>query len=262
MTDFITELKLLLIATSLTTPRIIVIMSIIPVFADKSLPMMLRAWISLVLASVVVPSVAVALSGLDLGWVDYVLILLKEMFIGILIGYLTAILFWVLMSVGFFIDTQRGTMNSDLYNPAAGGSTTPLGSFLAQLGATLFFSTGAFLLFMDGVYNSYLTWPVVSYFPLFDWASVDFFLSQLDFLMYMMLLLAAPIVLRLFIAEYSMALIGRFVPQINIFILAMPIKSALAFLMLALYINFFVHYFRTELFQFSRIFTDLNEVMR
>ena len=153
-------------------------------------------------------------------------------------------------------------MNPDLFNPSAGGSTTPLGSFLVQVGVTLFFSSGAILIFLGGLYESYITWPVLNYFPSFDWSSADYFLSQIDLLFYLMLLLAGPIVMIMFVAEFGVALVGRFVPQINIFILAMPIKSAIGFFLLALYVSFLVKYIHVELFSFSRIFIELNEVMR
>jgi len=256
------ELKLWLLAVGVCLPRLVAVFTFLPFFADKAIPMLLRAGVAVVLSSVMVPATMVALQTQQFALYELALLLAKEVFIGILIGFLVAIVFWVLSAVGFFIDTQRGSMNTDLFNPVAGGAATPLGTFFSQLGVTVLFSTGGFLLLMDGIYNSYVAWPILSYMPLFDWASMDYFLSQLDFLMHMMLLLSAPIVLIMFIAEFAMALIGRFVPQINIFILAMPIKSAVGFFLLVLYVGYLIHYLQADLFQFTRIFVELSEVMR
>jgi type III secretion protein T len=40
--------------------------------------------------------------------------------------------------------------------------------------------------------------------------------------------IAAPVIAIMFFAEFALALVSRFAPQIQVFILAMPIKSALA----------------------------------
>lgn len=262
MESLVEELKLWLLAYGLSLPRLVLVLTFLPFFADKAMPVLIRSGVAVVLACVIVPGTMVSVESQILGTYDYLLIMLKEVFIGVLIGFLCATLFWILSAVGYFIDTQRGSMNTDLFNPAAGGAATPLGAFLTQLGVTVFFSTGGILLLLEGLYQSYHAWPIVSYMPLFDWASLDYFLLQIDFLIYMMLLFSAPVVLIMFLSELGMALIGRFVPQINIFILAMPVKSAIGFLLLALYIGFMIDYMQHDLFRFTRIFVELDEVMR
>jgi type III secretion protein T len=48
-------------------------------------------------------------------------------------------------------------------------------------------------------------------------------------------LLAAPVIFSMFLAEAGMALISRFVPQLQVFFLAMPVKSGIALLVFAVY---------------------------
>ena len=47
--------------------------------------------------------------------------------------------------------------------------------------------------------------------------------------------LAAPVVIAMFLAEFSLAVISRFAPQIQVFVLAMPIKSIIAMFILVFY---------------------------
>jgi type III secretion protein T len=51
------------------------------------------------------------------------------------------------------------------------------------------------------------------------------------------LLLAAPAVIAMFLAELGLALVSLPVPQLQVFFLAMPIKSALVLLVLVLYLT-------------------------
>jgi len=49
------------------------------------------------------------------------------------------------------------------------------------------------------------------------------------------LLLAAPVLIAMLMSELGLALVSRFAPQLQVFFLAMPIKSALALFVLVIY---------------------------
>ena len=67
--------------------------------------------------------------------------------------------------------------------------------------------------------------------------SIPLLLDQLSRFMRLVLLFAAPAVVAMFLAELGLALVSRFAPQLQVFFLAMPIKSALALLVLVLYMG-------------------------
>jgi type III secretion protein T len=56
-----------------------------------------------------------------------------------------------------------------------------------------------------------------------------------DNAMRLAVVIAGPIMAIMFLAEFSLAMISRFAPQIQVFVLAMPIKSALAIMVLIFY---------------------------
>ncbi|QIK37771.1 hypothetical protein GWK36_06985 [Caldichromatium japonicum] len=45
-------------------------------------------------------------------------------------------------------------------------------------------------------------------------------------------LLAAPVIIAMFLSEFALAMISRFAPQMNVFVLAMPVKSGVGMLIL------------------------------
>ena len=53
--------------------------------------------------------------------------------------------------------------------------------------------------------------------------------------------LCAPVVIAMFITEFGIALISRSAPQLNVFILAMPIKSGVAAAILVVYVGTIMH---------------------
>jgi type III secretion protein T len=51
-------------------------------------------------------------------------------------------------------------------------------------------------------------------------------------------LLASPMLIALFVSELGLGLINRFAPQLNVFFLSMPIKSAVGMLVLIFYMQY------------------------
>ncbi|VUD69243.1 hypothetical protein TDB9533_04610 [Thalassocella blandensis] len=227
-------------AYALTLPRVYLVFTILPIMSKTLLGgALVRNGILLSLSLFSFPLNEGTLPE-DLGRLDYLSILLKESLIGLMIGLVVAIPFWIAEGVGFITDNQRGSTMSNVVNPLSGDETSPLGIFLSQLLNTFFIISGAFLLMMGVIYQSYIYWPVGKMIPT-DLTGTDIYLfQQLDFLMRSIVLFSAPIVIAMFMAEFTLALISRFSPQLNVFFLAMPIKSAVGIFILVIYIKFLV----------------------
>ncbi|MEE4379294.1 MAG: type III secretion system export apparatus subunit SctT [Candidatus Competibacteraceae bacterium] len=262
MTELLLDIQGWLLALTLALPRMLTVFTVLPFLAEPVLPGLIRTGICISLTVVVLPLVDTQLAGVTLGATAFIVLIAKETILGLLIGYLIGLGFWTVGSVGSFIDNQRGALSAQLFYPLVGEQTSPLGGFLTQTMATLLFASGGFLSLMQLLYLSYVSWPVPSYYPMFNWAAVGFLLEQMDLLMYVMLLLAGPAVIIMLLAELGMALIGRFVPQINVFLLAMPVKSALALLLLVLYMTAMLHYVRDGFWQYPGLLNVLEELLR
>jgi type III secretion protein T len=167
----------------------------------------------------------------------FVMLLVKEAFIGLLLGFACALPFWAMEAVGFVIDNQRGASMAASVNPLTGNDTSPMGILLNYAFIAFFFVAGGFQLMLGMIYDSYKLWPPMSFLPQLDIASANLLLMQLNRMVLTTLLLASPILLIMFMAEIGLALISRFAPQLQVFFMAMPIKSALGLFVLVLYTN-------------------------
>ncbi|MDP0588593.1 MAG: type III secretion system export apparatus subunit SctT [Candidatus Endonucleobacter bathymodioli] len=184
-------------------------------------------------------------------------IVLKEVFIGALLGFCVAIPFWALESSGFFIDNQRGASMASIMNPFSGAETSPLGILFSQAFIAIIMTSGLFLMLLKNVFLSYQAWPVFSYYPEFNFKATIFFLNQFDLIVSLAMWLAAPIIISMFITEFGIALISRSAPQLNVFILAMPIKSAVAAAILVVYVGTVMALTRRHMMDMGSLFTSL-----
>ena len=163
----------------------------------------------------------------------FVLFLIKEVFIGVIFGWLTNFLFYVAQSVGFIIDTQRGASMASLFDPISNSQTSPLGDFLMKFTLTLAITCGGLLLFLEGLYFSYEKVPVLTPYKTLPPTWNAFFTHAMGGqLFHLLVLLGGPVLFILFLSEFGLGLVTRFAPQLNVFFLSMPIKSELALLFL------------------------------
>ena len=230
-----TQTKAFLLALAYTQPRILAMFLPIPVFNQQIMPRLLRYSIAAGLGALAAPSLMKVVSVTDLNALQVLIILAKEALIGFVLGYLIAIPFWAFEAVGFLIDNQRGASIAATLNPLTGNDTSPVGVLFNQAFIVFFFVSGGFMLMLGILYDSFLLWDVFSWFPELRPESVPLFLEQLTRLVKIAVLLGSPAIVAMFMSEIGLALISRFVPQLQVFFLAMPIKSALAMLVLMLY---------------------------
>ncbi|MGC8720449.1 MAG: flagellar biosynthetic protein FliR, partial [Thermodesulforhabdaceae bacterium] len=70
-----------------------------------------------------------------------------------------------------------------------------------------------------------------------------FFLAKMDQLMMTAMLLSAPFLIAIFLVDLALGIVNRFVPQLNVFFLSMPVKSGVASFLFVLYLSVIVKYY-------------------
>lgn len=220
---------------SLTMPRFLAAFSMLPFFSRQALPGLLRTGVAVSLCLVMVPFVLDQSANLRLDATSLFVLIVKEVIVGIMIGFPLSGLFWAIESIGSYVDNQRGSAMASSADPLTGTESTPLGILFTQAFTVYFMASGAFLLLLGAFYQTYQIWPVADFTPTLGANGPVFYLSLFDKFMRMVIVLSAPLIIAMFLAEFALALVSRFAPQLNVFFLAMPIKSGLAILMLIFY---------------------------
>ncbi len=193
---------------------------------------------------------------------ELIMVLVKEATIGIVLGYLVAVPFWMMEAVGFIVDNQRGASMSATLNPMTGHDSSPLGLMIGFAFITFFFVTGGLQIVLSLVYDSYRLWPPLEFWPHLGADAADLLLKQFNRLLLTSLLLAAPVLVAMFLSELGLALVSRFAPQLQVFFLAMPIKSALGIFVLILYATTLFDYSLEPLRELRTWATRLDPLLR
>lgn len=222
------------VSFAMVLPRIAAACLLLPYFTAEIVPPMVRNVFFASLALAVMPLVLAAPAPPTMGGIALVPIVLKEIFIGVAVGFAFSIVFWALEGAGQVIDAKIGASTVQLSDPMTGQQTTLIGAFMSRIAAYVFAAFGGLRMFVDLVLSSFTVWPVQA--PLPDLAAVGalFFIQRFDELMALVLLLAAPVLCVLTLLEVGLGLINRYAPQLNVFTLSMPLKAWLAIVILLL----------------------------
>lgn len=243
----IPALREMLLPLAFTTTRMLACFNVAPFMGAAFITGVVRNGLAISFSLVLFPVVAASMPAEFESPSHIALLLAKEVLIGFLLGFIAGGPFWVAQAVGFFADNQRGTSMASVFDPFAGEQTSPLGSMLMHLAITIFYASGSMLFFLGIIYQSYLLMPIFEFLPPLDKQLPVFALAFADHLMRLIFMLAAPMIIGMFLVDFCLGLVNRFAPSLNVFFLSMPVKSALGIFILILYLSFFFRLLQEEI---------------
>lgn len=226
------------------------VLTIVPFFGANGLP---RQALLVMTTAIIVPMLAptISLENKDLFLVA--ILSFKEIFIGVLIAFFVSVIFWAIEIAGELIDLQRGTTAGGIYNPMLGAQESPLGGLFLRIVSYIFFSTGGFISLLGALFASYEAYPVGNLLPplAIGWQTTvfPFFTKVFE----LGILYGSPLLIIFFFMDFGLGLINRFVSQLNVFFISLPIKSGLCFVFLPFYMNYLIKGFQQNLFTDSGV---------
>jgi flagellar biosynthetic protein FliR len=153
-----------------------------------------------------------------------------EMLIGAVLGLGVHTVLGALALAGRLLDVQIGFAIGSVFDPVSGSSANVLGAIATLLGVTVFVTTNGHLALAQLVGGSIEVLPLGELPELADplrpvLAAGSMFALGLA--------LAAPVSMSLLLTDVALGVMSRNMPQINVMILAMPVKVVVGYLVLA-----------------------------
>lgn len=167
----------------------------------------------------------------------WIVLLMRELCVGIILGFAAAIPFWAIDMAGYMVDAMRGATMASIINPLAGTQSSVVGLLLTQVLSALFLLMGGFNVLLAALYDSYRLMPVGT---ALTWQHSVLTLLQQDWnlLFELGLRCAMPAIVIMLLIDLALGLINRTAQQLDVFFLAMPLKSLAAFFMLLVSLDY------------------------
>lgn len=194
-----------------------------------------RHTIVMVMALMPAPGIHAALAGQDISTLVVAGLMFKEAALGVLLGVLLSMPFWMFEAVGALLDNQRGALAGGQLNPSLGPDATPIGHLFKELAIFLLMVSLGLGALTQVIWDSYLIWPPTVWFPSPAANGVSVFLDLLGDTFTHMMLYAAPFIAVLLLLEFGIALLGVYSQQLQVSTIAPPVKCLAGIGMLLLY---------------------------
>ncbi len=216
--------------------RIGPIVSMAP-FLGAKLPAPVKVGLAIALTVILLPMMITTMTapvGLDA--YDIIGYGLKEFFIGIILGTIVGMPFYIAQSSGILIDFLRGSSSLMIQDPVMQSQVSSIGMLYNYVFIVIFFQIGGPFIFFNAVLRSYSIMPVdvffnASFFTLTQpfWQMIIGLLTKFISLA---IQLAAPSIVAVLMAEMFLGIANRLAPQVQIAFLGMSIKSLLGIALL------------------------------
>lgn len=240
--------------------RIAPIVALAP-FLGAKLPQGVKMGLVITLTAVMLPHIVLTSStpaALDVKLLGYIF---KELFIGILLGFMVSIPFYFSQAAGVLIDFMRGSSSLGVTDPTTQAQITPIGLLYNYVLIVLFFQIDGPFYFFDGVVQSYTAIPVDKFFQsAFFTLDTPFWQAMLKLLTQFTVIsiqLAAPSIVAILMAEMFLGIANRLAPQVQIAFLGMSLKSLLGIALLWAGWFFIMQQMAKQSLQWLRAFSEI-----
>ena len=202
-----------------------------PILGHRSIPVLIKVGLSIMLAIILIPVIGDApVQEINSIWL-LAMLAAKEMLIGFIIGLFFAILFIAVRIGGNVVGYQIGLIIANVFDPESNSQTSILGEFWYVIAVLIFLAIDGHHAIISALSDSYQLVPIGVF--NFDGLAGEQLIRISAYAFTIAIKLAAPVMITLFLTEVALGVVARTVPQMNIFIVGIPIKIGIGFLVLA-----------------------------
>lgn len=212
--------------------RVLGIFAFNPILSRKNIPQMVRIICCIFIAMIVI--MVRQPEPVDTGEVVgvYLIALLKEGFVGVVIGFVTDMFFYSVQMSGEIMDMQAGLGMAKVFDPGTNLSMSIMGSFVSFMMYLYFFVTNAHMTYIELFVKSFDIIPLG-----FEGISPELGITIVEYfsvVLTLVLKLAMPLIVSQTILQFCVGVLMKSVPQIQIMVVNIQIKVGFSFLILFL----------------------------
>lgn len=188
----------------------------------------------------------------------YLLLLLKEVMVGLLIGLIAYMIVSAVQIAGGFIDFQMGFAIANVIDPQTGAQSPIMGQYFYMIALLFLLAVDGHHLLIDGIHYSFQLIPLDGFMSVQENGLASFTIQVFNQLFLTAFQMAIPIVGCLFLVDVALGIVARTVPQLNVFVVGLPIKIFVSFVVVLFFLPIYIILVRVL---FSNMFTVMRDLM-
>src|SRR5690625_122780 len=216
--------------------RMIAFFVVMPLFSYRTIPTSFKIGFSFFLSLVMLTSLETEIVEVDF---RFIFLIIKEVIVGLSIGLIAYIILSAVQIAGGFIDFQMGFAIANVVDPQTGAQSPIIGQYFYIFALLFLLSVNGHHLLIDGIFHSYQLVPIDSFVSIDD-SFGEFILITFNKMFLIAFQMSIPLVGCLFLVDVALGIIARTVPQVNVFVVGLPLKIAVSFSVLLFFMAIYI----------------------
>jgi flagellar biosynthetic protein FliR len=212
--------------------RTVALFEVAPLFSSSGIPQSVKIGFSFFTSAVVFPMVLASKYPIPASPVEYFLLVIGEVMLGLILGFMLQMVFSAFQTAGHFFSLQMGFGASEVFDPLAQIEVPLMGELLNLIALLVFIvmsGAGKFLLL--GVARSFEAIRAVDL-ALHKDALMQVLIQGLSGMFLTALTISFPILGTLTLVSITMGLLAKASPQIDVLTMGFPLSIGVAFILM------------------------------
>jgi flagellar biosynthetic protein FliR len=207
--------------------RVVGFFVILPIMSGLNVPMQSRLALALGFALIAFMSNSITLPPYGFNIVSFALLLMQEFMVGLILGLVVMMIFSMFHFVGQLVDFQVGYKIANAMDPFSNQQTPLTGNMYYMLVSLFFITQGGLHLVLQAMFDSFGVLHLGEAVVLTNQNLTMIVINIIIGYFRMGLNIALPIVGTLIIVNVILGILVKAVPQMNVFVVGMPLKVLL-----------------------------------
>ena len=208
-----------------------------PVFGRREVPSYLKIGFAFFCSYILVPLIGdIQLEYSNL--LSFAVIIGKEFLVGIVIGYVSFLVFSALYVAGPLIDMQIGFGMVNVLDPTMNTQVPITGNFIYILTTLFFLLIDGHHVLLSALFKSYSVLPIDGF--VFTEVMVNNIANVFTDVFVIGFKISVPVIAAVMLAEVALGILSKTVPQMHVFVVGMPLKIGIGILTLYVIMPAFV----------------------
>jgi flagellar biosynthetic protein FliR len=236
--------------------RITGIFLMAPVFGSKNVNTYIKAGLALVITYILFPLAFNSNIVIPEHFVPYLFIVLGELIVGLIIGFVSSLVFSAIQMSGQLLDMQIGFGVINIIDPQSGGQIPLIGNFKYILALLIFLATNGHHVLLSALFTSFKLIPVTG--VIVHTNLTEFIVRMVSGTFVIALKISMPILITIIITDIALGILARTMPQMNIFVVGVPVKILIGLFVLSLALPFYIIFLEMA---FDGMYKDIFQVL-
>jgi len=247
--QFLSQIEALVPAYMLVLARIGAMIGTLPILSYSVINERVKALLAVILTFIITPMFVSTVPQLD-SLAMVTVAVAREVFIGMSIGFGARVIFEGFSMAGSFASRQMGLMIANIMDPSSQQQVPIISQFWILLVLTFFLVSDSHHLFIESIFSNFAAIPIGG--GEFT-AKTGRIIAQTGTAAFVIgIKFAAPAITLLLVTDAAIALMARVMPQMNIFIVSLPLKLAVGIYALIASLNIFQVLFNSVYMELGR----------